>query len=212
MNVEYYVAVLCTLRIVFNFLFLKIWIIFVVCKKIIRNDSNFKIVRTVKQLLFVCLGNICRSPAAEAVMIHKLKKTGLDKFVTCDSAGIIGFHAGQPADSRMKKLALRRGYEVASISRAVIYKIDFNQFDMIIGMDDQNIADLNKLALTNEHRLKIFKMTDFSTKFEYDHIPDPYYGGNDAFELVLDLLEDACDGLISHLNTEGEMNAIDKII
>ena len=165
-----------------------------------------------KQLLFVCLGNICRSPAAEAVMIPKLKKTGLDKFVTCDSAGIIGFHSGQPADSRMRRLARRRGYEVTSISRSVICKIDFNQFDMIIGMDDQNIADLNKLALTNEHRLKIFKMTDFSTKFEYDHIPDPYYGGNDAFELVLDLLEDACDGLILHLKTEGEMKAKNKII
>jgi len=155
-----------------------------------------------KHLLFVCLGNICRSPGAEAVMNSLLKKGGHDKNVFCDSAGIIGSHSGEHADARMRKLAYVRGYKLTSTSRQVVPESDFDRFDMIIGMDDQNIKDLISLSRSENDRKKIFRMTDFSTQLKFKHIPDPYYGGNEDFELVLDLLEDACGGLIVHLDKE----------
>ncbi len=159
-----------------------------------------------KKLLFVCLGNICRSPTAEAVMNWKLKKAGLNHQVVCDSAGIIGYHSGEQADMRMRKHAIKRGYEVTSISRKVKPSIDFEHFDMIIVMDDQNIKDLNMLARSVEERKLIFRMADFRIQFNYDHIPDPYYGDQNGFELVLDLLEDACDGLMEHLETHNQIS------
>ena len=155
-----------------------------------------------KKLLFVCLGNICRSPAAEAVMAGKLKIAGKDKLVICDSAGILGYHSGEKADLRMRKHALRRGYDVTSISRQVRSGSDFDHFDMIIGMDDQNIRDLNLLARSSSDLKKIYRMTDFSSQTKYDHIPDPYYGGAEGFDLVLDLLEDACNGLLEYLKNK----------
>ena len=114
-----------------------------------------------KRLLFVCLGNICRSPAAEAVMNGKLKAQGLGQKIRCDSAGIIGNHSGEQADSRMRKQAMKRGYEITSISRKVKGHADFDHFDMIIGMDDQNIRDLNALARTDEERKLIFSFSVF---------------------------------------------------
>ena len=158
-----------------------------------------------KHLLFVCLGNICRSPSAEAVMNGLLKKRGRDLQVICDSAGIIGFHAGEPADARMQKHARKRGYALTSLSRQVKADSDFDRFDMIIGMDDQNIKDLLALARSEDDKKKIFRMTDFCTLHKYNQVPDPYYGGSEGFELVLDLLEDACDGLLAHLDKESEI-------
>ncbi|MCW3786660.1 low molecular weight protein-tyrosine-phosphatase [Plebeiibacterium sediminum] len=155
-----------------------------------------------KSILFVCLGNICRSPSAEAVMKALVKEKGLQSQYYIDSAGITGFHAGEPADSRMKQHALRRNYHLTSSSRPVDPKIDFEEFDYIIGMDDQNIRDLNNLAKTDQDRSKISKMTDYCTRFVHDSVPDPYYGGASGFELVLDLLEDACEGLINKLENE----------
>ncbi|MEI7523924.1 MAG: low molecular weight protein-tyrosine-phosphatase [Mariniphaga sp.] len=154
------------------------------------------------KLLFVCLGNICRSPAAEAVMNGKLKRAGKDNQVFCDSAGTIGFHSGAKADARMRKQAQGRGYTVTSISRKIKADFDFDRFDMIIGMDDQNIKDLYAIARSPEDHKKIFRMTDFSKQSTYNYIPDPYYGGADDFELVIDLLEDACDGLLKYLEKE----------
>ena len=153
-------------------------------------------------LLFVCLGNICRSPAAEAVMAGKIKTAGWSDSIVCDSAGIIGYHSGERSDSRMIKHALRRGYNLTSLSRKVKPETDFEYFDMIIGMDDQNIKDLNSLARSDAHRKKIFRMTDFCTNSKYNHVPDPYYGDAEAFELVLNILEDACSGLIAHLEKQ----------
>jgi len=152
-----------------------------------------------KHLLFVCLGNICRSPGAEAVMNDKLKTAGWERTVFCDSAGIIGFHSGEPADARMRKHALWRGYKLTSLSRKVNPDSDFDRFDMIIGMDDQNIKDLKLMARSKDDLKKIFRMTDFCTQNTHHSVPDPYYSGKEGFELVLDLLEDACDGLILHL-------------
>ena len=150
----------------------------------------------IKKILFVCMGNICRSPSAEAVMKKMLADRGLD--LQIDSAGTIAYHAGDPADSRMKKHAVRRHYDLTSVSR-VVSDCDFVDFDMIIGMDDANIADLKARVSFDADLHKISKMTDYCSRFDNDSVPDPYYGGSDGFELVLDLLEDACEGLLDHI-------------
>lgn len=147
----------------------------------------------VKSILFVCLGNICRSACAEAVMKKKIEERGVVLHI--DSAGILGYHAGEPADARMREHAARRGYNLTSISRPVVEK-DFNNFDMIVGMDDANIADLKVMTSSAEEIEKISRMMDYCRSFDCDSVPDPYYGGDDGFELVLDLLEDASDGLL----------------
>ena len=155
------------------------------------------------KILFVCLGNICRSPSAEAVMKKLVHDAGLDDRIKVDSAGIIGYHAGEKADPRMRSHAARRGYKLDSISRPVCTD-DFYDFDLIIGMDDRmdhrNIDDLKRKAPDLESVEKIHQMTEYSRNKLYDHVPDPYYSGAEGFELVLDLLEDACAGLLEFMN------------
>lgn len=150
------------------------------------------------KILFVCLGNICRSPSAEAVMKKLVHNAHLDAEIEIDSAGIISYHEGEAADPRMKAHAARRGYRIDSISRPVQIA-DFYDFDLIIGMDDKNVEDLKEKApdLRTEH--KIHAMMEYSASQLYDYVPDPYYSGADGFELVLDLLEDACSGLLNDL-------------
>ncbi|MDG5798950.1 low molecular weight phosphotyrosine protein phosphatase [Marinilabiliaceae bacterium ANBcel2] len=150
------------------------------------------------KILFVCLGNICRSPSAEAVMKNLIYKKGEEKRFEIDSAGIISAHEGRPADSRMQTHAKKRGYKLTSISRPVSLD-DFNYFDYIIGMDNQNMADLKSLSSNINSHAKIVRMMDFAYDSNYDEVPDPYYGGAAGFELVLDLLEDACEGLYSSI-------------
>ena len=154
------------------------------------------------KILFVCLGNICRSPSAEAVMKGLVKKVGKDKMFEIDSAGTAAWHAGEPADARMQAHAQKRGYNLTSISRKVDVGFDFNHFDYIIAMDDQNMTDLKGMVENEEQQSKLHMMTDFSNRYSYNHIPDPYYGGDSGFELVLDLLEDACSGLLTRLTDE----------
>ena len=154
-----------------------------------------------KKILFVCLGNICRSPSAEAVFTGIVKKNGTANGFEIDSAGISGWHAGEPADRRMQSHAVKRGYNLSSISRKFDPHADFDHFDMIIGMDDSNVQSLKQMARSASDLSKICKMTDFSREFNYDEIPDPYYGGSDGFELVLDLLEDACEGLLDKIES-----------
>lgn len=149
-------------------------------------------------ILFVCLGNICRSAAAEAVMKKIVDEKGDSADFNIDSAGILSYHQGEHADPRMISYASRRGYNVTSISRPV-KRADFDNFDLVIGMDNTNIDDLHDRAATVEHTKKIHKMTEFCRSFTNDYVPDPYYGGADGFELVLDLLEDACEGLYETL-------------
>jgi protein-tyrosine phosphatase len=155
-----------------------------------------------KRILFVCLGNICRSPGAEAIMNELIKREGLEDEIYCDSAGIMDFHAGESSDTRMQFHAKKRGYNLNSISRPLDPNIDFDQFDMIIGMDDQNIRNLRSLARDQEDIKKIYLMTVFCRKQKYDRVPDPYYGGEKGFEVVLDILEDACAGLLDYLKNE----------
>lgn len=151
------------------------------------------------KILFVCMGNICRSPSAEAVFTGLLKKEGLSKNFEVDSAGTIAYHAGESADRRMQSHAVKRGYNLTSISRKFNPYSDFDRFDMIIGMDNENIDSLKRMA-RNQHDLqKIYLITDFSKEWNYKEVPDPYYGGEEGFELVLDLLEDSCEGLLDEV-------------
>lgn len=151
-----------------------------------------------KSILFVCLGNICRSPSAEGIMKSIVHVQNLDSKYRIDSAGIIGVHAGEPADSRMRRHASARGYNLTSISRQISVA-DFDMFDLIIGMDSQNLNDLHAIAQTDIHHSKIKRMTDFCTRINIDRVPDPYYGGAEGFEQVIDILEDACSGLLAEL-------------
>jgi len=155
-----------------------------------------------KKILFVCLGNICRSPGAEAVFNHLVEKKGLQDKFHCDSAGLGAWHVGQKADSRMRQTGQRRGYNLTSIARAFDAHQDFDQFDLIIGMDTQNIRDLKSRARNEADRRKIFLMTEFCSDKNYHSVPDPYFGGDAGFELVLDILEDACEGLLKKLQSE----------
>ena len=144
------------------------------------------------KVLFICSGNICRSPSAE--------DKGLKNKFEIDSAGTGSWHVGESADRRMQGHAIKRGYNLTSISRRIDPYIDFDYFDIIIGMDDYNISDLKAIAKKREDIEKIRKMTDFAKEWNYNEIPDPYYGGEEGFELVLDLLEDSCKGLLEKLN------------
>lgn len=153
------------------------------------------------RLLFVCLGNICRSPSAEAVMKKLVEDNGLKEKIEIDSAGILDYHEGELPDPRMRAHAIRRGYLLDSRSRPVCQS-DFYDFDLIIGMDDRNISDLKEKAPDLEAVDKIHQMTEFSKNKLYDYVPDPYYGGADGFELVLDLLEDACGGLLEYCQAQ----------
>lgn len=154
------------------------------------------------KILFVCYGNICRSPSAEAVMKKLVKNENLSDKIFCDSAGINNYHEGQNADSRMQQHALKRGLNLTSISRQINPNVDFEKFDYIIGMDYENMNDLTHLDINGKFKNKIIKMTDFCTKINARDVPDPYYGGSRGFEIVLDILEDACEGLLEKLRKE----------
>lgn len=153
-----------------------------------------------KKILFVCMGNICRSPSAEAVFKGLALKEGLIGKFKIDSAGTGAWHEGEPADKRMQKHAVKRGYDLTSIARKFDPETDFDRHDLIIAMDDENVLALKNLARNECDLKKIRKMTDFSKEWNYNEVPDPYYGGEEGFELVLDLLEDACEGLLDEIN------------
>lgn len=156
-----------------------------------------------KKILFVCLGNICRSPMAEAVMRKLVKDRGLDTEFELDSAGLISYHEGEGADPRMKSHAYRHGYNITHVSRSV-KELDFEVFDLVVCMDDSNWDRLHRLAPTVEAGEKIVRMTDYCRTHVIDHVPDPYYGGAQGFENVIEILEDACEGLLESLTVVHE--------
>ena len=150
------------------------------------------------KILFVCLGNICRSPAAEGVFSHLVEKEGVGDQFKIDSCGIIGFHEGERADIRMRDHALKRGIELTSISRQFKSK-DFKNFDLIIAMDGRNFKDLRELDSKGFYSEKIKMFCEYCSEREEQEVPDPYYGGADGFEQVLDIVEDASRGLLKSL-------------
>ena len=149
-----------------------------------------------KRILFVCMGNICRSPAAEAIMKYKIKARNLFGKIEVDSAGTIDYHIGETADKRMIKHAAKRGYKLNSIARQFDASTDFSNFDYIVTMDNENYDDVLSLTVNSENKNKIFRMVDFCEHLSAENIPDPYYNGASGFEEVLDLLEDTANGLL----------------
>ncbi len=150
-------------------------------------------------ILFICLGNICRSPAGEGIMKSLIKKEGLEDKFEIDSAGIGGWHIGQLPDSRMRKCGREHGYDFSSRARQ-FEKSDFKKFDTIVVMDNENYRAVTSMASSQADKDKVVRMADFLTSHrEYTTVPDPYYGDYSDFELVITLLEDACESLLNHL-------------
>lgn len=153
------------------------------------------------KVLFVCLGNICRSSAAEGIFKKMIEEEKLGDKISADSAGTAGYHQGELPDPRMRSHGARRGYKFDSLSRK-FHVSDFDQHDIIVAMDDNNYRDILRLSPDLDSDKKVCRMTDFLQHLEADHIPDPYYSGADGFELVLDLLEDGCRGLLEKIKKD----------
>lgn len=151
------------------------------------------------RILFVCLGNICRSPAAEGVLRTMAQEQGLGDDLEIDSAGTYGGHAGQLPDPRMRAAAFRRGYRLTHRARQVT-RADFGYFDRIVAMDRSNYQSLCRLAPSSQAAARIVCMADFFRRYAgQTEVPDPYYEGDEGFELVLDMLEDSCSVLLDSL-------------
>lgn len=151
------------------------------------------------RILFVCLGNICRSPAADGIMHHIVQREDLAERIAIDSAGTYAGHTGELPDTRMRNAASQRGYSLTHRARQ-IREEDFARFDLIVVMDDMNYESVHRLAPSRDEASKIFRLTDFCRHHpDRTYVPDPYYEGHDGFELVLDLLEDGCEGILEYI-------------
>ncbi|MGN0214506.1 MAG: low molecular weight protein-tyrosine-phosphatase [Muribaculaceae bacterium] len=154
------------------------------------------------KVLMVCLGNICRSPAAQGVLQRMVDERNLGNRFYLDSAGTYGGHAGDLPDYRMRRHAAKRGYDLTHRARRIT-SADFEDFDYIVAMDEGNRRTLTQMAATVEESRKIVMMGKYIRRFpHYDYVPDPYYEGAEGFELVLDLLEDACEALLDDILAE----------
>ena len=152
-------------------------------------------------VLFVCTGNICRSPTAEAVFKKLAADAGMAEAVAADSAGTHGYHVGEPPDLRAQKAAARRGYDLSALRARTIEDADFQRFDLILAMDQEHYAILARSAgSAADHKLKL--MMSYARRFKERDVPDPYYGGPQGFERVLDMLEDAAKGLLESLRRD----------
>ena len=155
------------------------------------------------KVLFVCLGNICRSPAAEGVFLKMLDEHQLNEKVHVDSAGTGAWHVGEAPDSRMIHHAKTRGYDLTPLRARQFNADDFENFDVIITMDESNKQNVLRLAKKDEHRQKVRHLTSFCEIHENVlEVPDPYHQGDDGFEYVLDLLEDACEQMINQIKAQ----------
>lgn len=152
------------------------------------------------RVLFVCMGNICRSPTAEGVFRHHVSEAGLGERIDIDSAGTHAYHVGSPPDRRADAAAKRRGIALGDLRARRVSDVDFERFDYIIAMDEDNIAHL-KDESPQEHHSKVRLFLEFSSGKERE-VPDPYYGGSSGFERVLDLVEDASRGLLETLSRQ----------
>lgn len=167
-----------------------------------RGSSLLAVTTTKKvQLCFVCLGNICRSPTAEATMLKLVADAGLDDVFEIDSAGTAGYHVGETPDARATEAAARRGVRLRGRARQ-FRRPDFERFDYVLAMDLSNYDDLAEMAAPNlRHKLHLLREFDPSAP-KHAAVPDPYYGGDQGFEEVLDICERACRGLLEHLSRE----------
>ena len=154
------------------------------------------------KVLFVCLGNICRSPAAEGVFKKMVKDLGQSENFIVDSAGTGGWHVGELPDERMRNHSAKRGVVLDSRARQFDGQNDFQKFDYIIGMDDSNIENILSFNVSKELESKVYKMTDFRQNLGFTKVPDPYYGGEDGFEEVLDILDDSLKGFLKHIQNK----------
>lgn len=157
------------------------------------------------RVLMVCMGNICRSPTAEAVLRRKLEEAGLADLVEVDSAGTHAYHLGSPPDERSRKHARQRGYDLEGLRARKVAEEDFERFDLLLAMDGDNMALLEAGCppQLEQARSKLRRLVEFipphSPHAGAQSVPDPYYGGPAGFDAVLDLVEHACDGLVEHL-------------
>lgn len=148
------------------------------------------------RVLFVCMGNICRSPAAEGIFRRFVERAGLSEVIECDSAGTIDYHQGQPPDSRMRQAGNSRGFVIDGRARAA-EKEDLAAFDLILAMDRENLADLKAMDRQGRYGKKICLFCRFASGSSAQEVPDPYYGGSSGFEKALDILEDGCEGVLN---------------
>ena len=156
-------------------------------------------------LLFICMGNICRSPTAEGVFRHLIQQSGLTQYLTIDSAGTHDYHPNSPPDPRSQQHAARRGYDLSPLRARQLNDLDFEKFDLLLVMDWDNLA-LTEERCPPEHMRKLRRMTEFCMKHDASVIPDPYYGDSDGFDHVLDLIEDASKGLLMHVQQKLQSN------
>jgi protein-tyrosine phosphatase len=148
------------------------------------------------------MGNICRSPAAEGIAKKFLDKKGLNETIEIDSAGTLEYHTGELPDPRMIKHASRRSYTLDSRARQFNPEKDFEHFDYIVTMDDDNYREITSCDIKNKYRDKVFKMVSFGNKIKVNEVPDPYYSGSVGFENVLDILEDSIEGLLNKVEDD----------
>lgn len=151
-------------------------------------------------VLMVCMGNICRSPTAEGVFRHVVRQAGLEDSIHIDSAGTHDYHVGSPPDRRSCHHASLRGYDLADQRARQVHRTDFERFDLILAMDWDNLERL-QAHCPAQHRHKLRRLMEFAPAGLGDEVPDPYYGGADGFEAVLDHVESACRGLLQHLRS-----------
>lgn len=149
-------------------------------------------------VLFVCMGNICRSPTAEGIFSRLVLDSGLQDQVRVDSAGTHAYHVGHPPDSRAVRAAARRGYDLSALRARQVAAADFATFDYVLAMDAANLAMLREMA-PGQWRSKPQLLLDFGARYRGSEVPDPYYGGSGDFELVLDMTEDGASGLLEHI-------------
>ncbi|MGJ5630856.1 low molecular weight protein-tyrosine-phosphatase [Nostoc sp. CALU 1950] len=153
------------------------------------------------KLLFVCLGNICRSPSAENIMNHLIEQAGLSEDILCDSAGTSSYHIGSPPDRRMSAAAATKlGIQLRGRARQ-FQKSDFQDFDLILAMDQENYENILTLDQTEQYQHKVRLMCEFCSRHTLKEVPDPYYGGQEGFNQVIDLLIDACEGLLTKVRS-----------
>lgn len=153
------------------------------------------------KLLFVCLGNICRSPSAEGIMNHLIRQRGLEDQIVCDSAGTSSYHIDSPPDRRMTAAAARRKIVLEGKARQ-FHHSDFEEFDLILAMDKDNYENIRYLDRNREYQHKVKLMCEFCRHHTDREVPDPYYGGEAGFNYVIDLLLDACEGLLDRIQQE----------